>query len=147
MIKKANMIIAIMFMFEYGFQYFNFLAVLLALILCGLMLSITLQQPESLMVYFEVSGHTIIYTFLTRSICDITISIILFGMGLPGKVMAVITIMFLGAARGLAQRRPDIFRELFRPHESDPEFGEVGHSYEEAGDTSTVENKSGMDRK
>lgn len=137
-----------MFMFEYGFQYFNFLAVVLALLLCSLMLSITLQQPENLMVYFEVSGHTIIYTFLTRSVCDLTICILLFGMGLPGKIMCVITLMFLGAARGLAQRRPDIFRELFRPHESDPEFGEeVGDSYEEAGDASTTENKSGMDRK
>lgn len=51
--------------------------------------------------------------------------------------MCIITLIFLGAARGLAQRRPDIFRELFRPHESDPEFGEDvenGDSYEEAGE-------------
>ena len=51
--------------------------------------------------------------------------------------MCIITLMFLGAARGLAQRRPDIFRELFRPHETDPEFGEGDEnedSYEEAGE-------------
>ena len=124
-------------MIDRGFVYFNFLSTVLAIVLCGIMLSITLQQPESLMVYFEVSGHTIVFTFLTRTLCDLTICVLLLGMGLPGQIMAIVTLMFLGAARGLAQRRPDIFRELFRAHESDPEFGEDeenGGSYEEAGD-------------
>ena len=88
------------------------------------------------MVHFEVSGHTIVFTFLTRTICDLTSCVLLLGMGLPGFIMCIITLMFLGSARGLAQRRPDIFNELFRPHESDPEFGddENGASYEEAGE-------------
>jgi uncharacterized membrane protein len=133
----ANIIVAILFMFEHGFVYFNFLSTILVIILSSIMLSISLQQPESLMAYLEISGHTIVFTFLTRTICDLTVCVILLGMGLPGQIMAIITLMLLGSARGLAQRRPDIFKELFRPHESDPEFGEDenGASYEEAGET------------
>jgi hypothetical protein len=132
----ANIVVAILFMLEHGFIYFNFLSTVLVIIISCIMLSITLQQPESLMVHFEMQGHTIVFTFLTRTICDLTLCVILLGMGLAGKIMCIITLVFLGAARGLAQRRPDIFRELFRPHESDPEFGEDenGGSYEEAGE-------------
>ncbi len=49
--------------------------------------------------------------------------------------MAIVTGVFLVAARALAQKRPDIFRELFRSHESDPELGEDdGTAYEEQGE-------------
>jgi hypothetical protein len=121
---KANIIVAILFMVDHGFIYFNFLSLLLVIVLSSVMLVITLQKPESLMVYFEVSGHTVVFTFLTRTICDLTLCVLLLGMDLPGKIMAIITLLFLGTARGLAQKRPDIFRELFRQHESDPEMGE-----------------------
>ncbi|KAL7521071.1 hypothetical protein ACHAWX_007317 [Stephanocyclus meneghinianus] len=133
----ANIVVAILFMVNHGFVYLNTVATLLAIILSSVMLSITLQQPESLMVYFEVSGHTVVFTFLTRTICDLTLCVLLLGMDFPGQIMCIVTLVFLGAARGLAKRRPDIFRELFRAHASDPEFDEGeenGARYEKSGD-------------
>jgi len=38
--------------------------------------------------------------------------------------MAIVTGVFLGLAFSLAQRRPDIFRELFRKHAGDPNVGD-----------------------
>ncbi|KAL3798406.1 hypothetical protein HJC23_005059 [Cyclotella cryptica] len=133
----ANIVVAILFMANHGFVYLNTVATILVIILSTVMLSITLQRPERLMVYFEVSGHTIVFTFLTRTICDLTLCVLLLGMGFPGQIMCIVTLAFLGAARGLAKRRPDIFRELFRAHASDPDFDageDSGARYEEAGD-------------
>mmetsp|Transcript_4343 Transcript_4343/g.8792 ORF Transcript_4343/g.8792 Transcript_4343/m.8792 type:complete len:158 (+) Transcript_4343:176-649(+) len=105
-------------------MYINFVVALITMVLAIGMALVTLQQPESLMVYLEVSGKEIVFTFRTKTVADAIQILFLFGMHTPGKVMALITAVFWMAARGLAKKRPDIFRELFRSHPSDPEMGE-----------------------
>eukprot|EP01082_Thalassiosira_pseudonana_P000764 g711.t1 g711 contig10:576098-576682(+) len=131
----ADIIVACMMWNNHGNHYLNVVACIITIALSGIMLAVTLQKPEKLMVYFELTGKQIIFTFMTRTVCDVVLMILLYSMYTPGHVMAIVTGIFLVAARALAQKRPDIFRELFRSHESDPELGEDdGTAYEEQGE-------------
>jgi len=117
----ANFTIAILY-FEK--TYLQILASLTILTLSSCMLTITLQQPESLMIYFETTGKEIFFTWRMRTVADTIQILYLISFGMLGQIMAIVTGVFLGLAFSLAQRRPDIFRELFRKHGGDPAGGD-----------------------
>lgn len=107
----------------FGFRngtYHEILAVLIIMVLSTINLLLTIQQPLKLLVYLETSDKEFVFTFRWRIASDLVSALMLFGMGVPGICMASITIVLLIIARAFALKRPDIFRELFRPHESDP---------------------------
>jgi hypothetical protein len=109
---------------HFGRTYLEVIASLAIIGLSACMLAITMQQPENLMVYFETTGKEIVFTWRMRSIADVVQILFLISCGLPGKIMAVLTGIMLSLTFSLAQKRPDIFRELFRKHAGDPELGE-----------------------
>ena len=116
-------------------KYQNSVVALIIMSLSAGMAMITLQQPEKLMVYLEVTGKDILFTFRTKTVADLIIALHIFGYGLAGRIMALITTVFLAASYTLAQKRPDVFRELFRAHDSDPELAEDdGTGYEASND-------------
>ena len=55
----------------FGNIYLDILASLIIIVLSLLMLLITMQQPEMLMVYFETSGRDIVFTWRMRLVADI----------------------------------------------------------------------------
>jgi O-antigen ligase len=89
-----------------------------------IMLSISLQKPTSFMIYLETSEKEIAFTWMGRLVADALIILFVASMGLPGKIMAIVTSFFFFVTFGLAQHRPDIFRDLFRAHQNDPSLGE-----------------------
>jgi len=109
---------------HFGRTYLEVIASLSIIALSACMLSITMQQPENLMVYFETTGKEIVFTWRMRSLADVVQIVFLISCGLPGQIMAILTGIMLGLTFSLAQKRPDIFRELFRKHAGDPELGE-----------------------
>lgn len=117
----ANFIIAIL---HFGHGYLDILASVIVIAISLFMLSITLQQPEKLMVYCEMSGKEIVFTWRMRTTADIIQIIFLISFGRLGQIMAIVTGFFLFVAFSLAKKRPDIFRELFRKHADDPQVGE-----------------------
>jgi len=116
----ANLIVAILHL---GNEYLDILASFVIVVLAVCMLTVTLQQPEKLMVYFEASGKDIVFTWRMRMVADILQIMFLVSCGLLGEIMAIVTGVFLFLAFSLAQKRPDMFRELFRKHAGDPDFG------------------------
>lgn len=90
------------------------------MVLAGCMLIITLQRPEKLMIYFEETGKEIVFTWRMRLVADVIQILFIISCGMLGEIMAVVTGVFLFLAFTLAQKRPDIFRELFRKHSGDP---------------------------
>jgi len=136
----ANFIVAIL---NFGRQYLDILASLIVMVLATCMLTITLQQPEQLMVYCEASGKDIVFTWRMRMVADIIQILFLVSLGLLGEIMAIITGVFLFMAFSLAQKRPDMFRELFRKSIGDPVVGDdaaanaESQGYEEATNPST----------
>jgi hypothetical protein len=84
------------------------------------MLTITLQQPESLMIYFETSHKEYVFSWRMRSLADIIQVAFLLACGLFGCIMAIITGAFTVLSFTLAKKRPDIFRALFRKYAGDP---------------------------
>lgn len=108
---------------HFGRTYLEVIASLSIIALSACMLSITMQQPENLMVYFETTGKEIVFTWRMRSLADVVQIVFLISCGLPGQIMAILTGIMLGLTFSLAQKRPDIFRELFRKHAGDPELG------------------------
>mmetsp|Transcript_23432 Transcript_23432/g.41982 ORF Transcript_23432/g.41982 Transcript_23432/m.41982 type:complete len:164 (+) Transcript_23432:158-649(+) len=127
----ANFIIAIL---HFGIGYLDILASLIIIILSACMLTITLQQPEQLMVYFETTGKEIIFTWRMRVAADIIQILFLISCGTLGEIMAIVTGVFLFMAFSLAKKRPDIFRELFRKHAGDPMVGDEGVGESDADD-------------
>ena len=106
------------------------------------MLLITLQQPETLMVYFEMTGKEVVFTWRMRMVADVIQILFLISCGIFGEVMAVITSVLLFVAFTLSSKRPDIFRELFRKYAGDPcvegeEDGSATTGYEEQTEAST----------
>ena len=99
------------------------------------MLTISMQQPEQFMVYLEMSGKEIVFTWRMRMLADIIQILFLISCGIFGQIMAILTGVMLFVAFTLAQKRPDIFRELFRKHAGDPAVGDesVGGGTEESG--------------
>ena len=99
------------------------------------MLLITMQQPEQFMVYLEMSGKEIVFTWRMRMLADIIQILFLISCGIFGEIMAIITGVMLFVAFTLAQKRPDIFRELFRKHAGDPAVGDesVGDGADDSG--------------
>lgn len=108
--------------------------------LSACMLTITMQQPENLMVYFEMTGKEIVFTWRMRMIADVLQIVFLISLGLVGEIMAIVTGVLLFLAFTLAQKRPDIFRELFRKHAGDPvmegDGGDGEMNYESAEESS-----------
>jgi hypothetical protein len=84
------------------------------------MLTITLQQPESLMIYFETSHKEYVFSWRMRSLADMIQVAFLLACGLFGCIMAIITGAFTVLSFTLAKKRPDIFRALFRKYAGDP---------------------------
>mmetsp|Transcript_25772 Transcript_25772/g.43997 ORF Transcript_25772/g.43997 Transcript_25772/m.43997 type:complete len:159 (-) Transcript_25772:193-669(-) len=125
----ANLIISSMF---FGKHYLDILASLFIIVCALSMLTITLQQPEQLMVYFESTGKEFVFTWRMRMLADIIQILFLISKGMLGEIMAIVTGVFLFVAFSLAQKRPDIFRELFRKHAGDPMVeGEAEEGYRE----------------
>lgn len=120
----ANFIVALL---HFGKVYLEILASLVIMVLAICMLTITLQQPEQLMVYFEASGKGVVFTWRMRMVADILQIMFLISCGLLGEIMAIVTGVFLLMAFSLAQKRPDMFRELFRKHAGDPMVGDDHH--------------------
>lgn len=108
---------------HFGRTYLEVVASLAILILSVCMLAVTMQQPENLMVYFETTGKEIVFTWRMRSVADVIQILFLISCDLTGKIMAILTGLMLVLTFSLAQKRPDIFRELFRKHAGDPEMG------------------------
>lgn len=117
----ANFVVAIL---NFGEAYLDILSSLIIMVLSACMLAITLQQPEKLMVYFEMTGKEVVFTWRMRSVADILQILFLLACGMLGEIMAIITGVLLFLVFSLAQQRPDIFRELFRKHAGDPEVGD-----------------------
>ena len=93
----------------FGNLYLDILASLIIIVLSLLMLLITMQQPEMLMVYFETSGRDIVFTWRMRLIADIIQIMFLFSCGIFGIAMGIITLVLLLVTYTLAKKRPDIF--------------------------------------
>ena len=89
-----------------------------------IMLSISLQKPGSFMIYLETSEKEVAFTWVGRLFADALIILFVASFGLPGKIMAIVTLFFFLVTLGIAKHRPDIFRDLFRAHEQDPSLGE-----------------------
>lgn len=119
---------------HFGKGYLNILSSLIIMVLSACMLTITLQQPEKLMVYFEMTGKEVVFTWRMRTVADITQILFLISCGMLGEIMAIVTAILLFLAFSLAQKRPDIFRELFRKHAGDPAVGEETNAAAEAVD-------------
>ena len=83
-----------------------------------------MQQPEQFMVYLEMTGKEIVFTWRMRMLADIIQILFLISCGIFGQIMAIVTGVMLFVAFTLAQKRPDIFRELFRKHAGDPAVGD-----------------------
>lgn len=118
---KANCVVSIL---HFGHAYLDALASIIVIVLSLCMMFISLQKPEKLMIYFEMTGKEIVFTWRMRSVADILQILFLVAFGLTGKIMAIVTAVLLVLVYTLAQQRPDIFRELFRAHAGDPQVGE-----------------------
>eukprot|EP00571_Detonula_confervacea_P015661 CAMPEP_0172310142 /NCGR_PEP_ID=MMETSP1058-20130122/11315_1 /TAXON_ID=83371 /ORGANISM="Detonula confervacea, Strain CCMP 353" /LENGTH=170 /DNA_ID=CAMNT_0013022909 /DNA_START=116 /DNA_END=628 /DNA_ORIENTATION=+ len=138
----ANFVVASL---HFGKAYLEILSSIIIMVLSLCMLTITLQQPEKLMVYFEMTGKEVVFTWRMRSVADIIQILFLLACGMLGEIMAIVTGVLLLLVFSLAQKRPDIFRELFRKHAGDPAVGdesdgaagEASSRYEEAIDPSS----------
>jgi hypothetical protein len=103
-----------------GPAYLDALASIIVMVLSLCMLAITVQQPEKLMVFFETTGREFVFSWRMRSIADVTQILFLVAFGFLGQIMAIVTGAFFFLAFSLAQKRPDIFRALFRKYAGDP---------------------------
>ncbi|KAL7551242.1 hypothetical protein ACHAWF_014428 [Thalassiosira exigua] len=139
-VYAANFIVAAL---HFGKGYLDVLSSIIIMVLALCMLTITVQQPERLMVYFETTGKEIVFTWRMRSAADITQILFLIAQGALGEIMAIITGVLLFVAFSLAQKRPDIFRELFRKHAGDPVVGGEGDGPESLYQKATAETPSG----
>ncbi|KAL7542685.1 hypothetical protein ACHAXR_011991 [Thalassiosira sp. AJA248-18] len=110
---------------HFGRAYLDILASVIIMVLSLFMLAITLQKPESLMVFFETTGKEIVFTWRMRMVADIVQILFLISCGMLGEIMAIVSGVFLFVAFTLAKKRPDIFRELFRKHAGDPAVGDA----------------------
>lgn len=134
-LQQANFVVAVL---HFGEKYLDVLASLIVMVLATCMFTISLQQPEKLMVYFEASGKDIVFTWRMRMVADVIQILFLVSLGYLGEIMAIITGVFLFIAFSLAQKRPDMFRELFRKSAGDPMLADdaaanaEGGVYEEA---------------
>lgn len=126
----ANFVVAIL---HFGEKYLDVLASLIVMVLATCMLTISLQQPEKLMVYFEATGKDIVFTWRMRMVADVIQILFLVSLGYLGEIMAIITGVFLFIAFSLAQKRPDMFRELFRKSAGDPMLADDAAANAEAG--------------
>lgn len=100
-------------------MYLDILASIIIIVLSLCMLLITLQQPETLMVYFEMTRKEIVFTWRMRMVADVIQILFLISCGIFGQVMAVITSVLLFVAFTLSSKRPDIFENCL---ESMPEI-------------------------
>lgn len=139
--KQCNFIAACIY---FGGAYLDILASLIIMVTSACMLTITMQQPEQFMVYLEMTGKEIVFTWRMRMLADIIQILFLISCGLFGQIMAILTGVMLFVAFTLAQKRPDIFRELFRKHAGDPAVGDesVGDGTEDTGYRETSEDSA-----
>lgn len=90
-----------------------------SVIMCILMLMVATRQPTVITNFLERTSATkSIFTFRSRYICDIIITILLFNIGKAGIIMGVITLVLIFSIRFLGTRHPDAFKELFNDTES-----------------------------
>mmetsp|Transcript_9591 Transcript_9591/g.14383 ORF Transcript_9591/g.14383 Transcript_9591/m.14383 type:complete len:144 (+) Transcript_9591:104-535(+) len=108
----------------FGKTYLEGLAASIVMFFSLIMLSISLQKPGSFMIYLETSEKEVAFTWVGRLFADTLIILFVASFGLPGKIMAIVTLFFFLVTLGIAKHRPDIFRDLFRAHEQDPSLGE-----------------------
>lgn len=83
-----------------------------------------------------MTGKEIVFTWRMRMLADIIQILFLISCVIFGQIMAILTGVMLFVAFTLAQKRPDIFRELFRKHAGDPAVGDesdVGDGAEDTG--------------
>ncbi len=109
---------------HFGKTYLEGVAASIVMFFSLIMLSITLQKPGSFMIYLETTEKEVAFTWMGRLVADALIILFVYSFGLPGQIMAVVTLVFFLVTLGIAKHRPDIFRDLFRAHEQDPSLGE-----------------------
>lgn len=107
----------------FGQTYLEGLAASIVMVFSLLMLAISLQKPQSFMIYLETTDKEIAFTWMGRMVADLFICLFLASMGIVGKIMAGITAFNFCVTLGLAKNRPDIFRDLFRANDNDPSLG------------------------
>lgn len=117
---QANFIASLLHLIAAHYHYLDALASLIVMTLSCIMLTITLQRPESLMIYFETTNAEYVFSWRMRSLADIIQVLFLVACGLFGCIMAIVTGAFTVLAFTLAKKRPDIFRALFRKYAGDP---------------------------
>eukprot|EP00984_Skeletonema_dohrnii_P025843 scaffold15019_cov130-Skeletonema_dohrnii-CCMP3373.AAC.6 len=82
------------------------------------------NRNASLAVRSNLCEKEVAFTWVGRLFADTLIILFVASFGLPGKIMAIVTLFFFLVTLGIAKHRPDIFRDLFRAHEQDPSLGE-----------------------
>ena len=95
---------------------------------CLVMLCVAIEAPSPVVTRLENSkiGETL-FTFRGRYIVDLIAALFLFGMGVWGIVMAVLTLFLIFGIRFLGVKQPDAFNEIFR--QSDIESHSMADSY------------------
>jgi hypothetical protein len=79
------------------------------------MLCVAIEAPTPVVSRLENSkiGESF-FTFRGRYIVDLLISLFLFGMGVWGIVVGVLTLFLIFGIRFLGVKQPDAFNEIFR---------------------------------
>jgi len=79
------------------------------------MLCVAIEAPTPVVSRLENSkiGESF-FTFRGRYIVDLLISLFLFGMGIWGIVVGVLTLFLIFGIRFLGVKQPDAFNEIFR---------------------------------
>jgi len=92
------------------------------------MLCVAIEAPSPVVSRLENSkiGESF-FTFRGRYIVDLLISLLLFGMGMWGIVVGVLTLFLIFGIRFLGVKQPDAFNEIFR--QSDIESQSMADSY------------------
>jgi len=92
------------------------------------MLCVAIEAPSPIVSRLENSkiGESL-FTFRGRYIVDLLISLFLFGMGVWGIVVGVLTLFLIFGIRFLGVKQPDAFNEIFR--QSDIESQSMADSY------------------
>ena len=108
--------------------YLDVLIGCLITIACLAMICVAIESPSPVVARLEHSrvGEAL-FTFRGRYMVDLLIALFLFGMGVWGIVMGVLTLALIFGIRFLGVKQPDAFNEIFR--QSDIEAQSQGDSY------------------
>ena len=92
------------------------------------MMCVSIEAPSPIVSRLENSkiGEAL-FTFRGRYIVDLFVSLFLFGMGVWGIVVGVLTLFLIFGIRFLGVKQPDAFNEIFR--QSDIESQSMADSY------------------